>query len=440
MSERPSPLRFARSGLRTLSPSSTLAINDRVRELWDEGAEVFHLAFGESRFPVHPALSSALAHHSGARSYLPAAGIPELRQAVARQQSGVLGYEVQPEQIVAGPGSKSLLFATLLALGEEILLTRPSWVTYAPQVHLLGKALTWVPTRPEDRYQIDLDVLDDVIRDARAGWGNPEVLVVNSPGNPTGTMAEPRRVTELAAFARDRGLVLVSDEIYALTAHGRTEHLSPGTVYPEGTVVIGGLSKSMSLGGWRVGHAVLPPGEGGRTLLRGITGIASNIWSCVTAPVQYAAVLAYSSDGDVAEYRALCTRMHAARTGALYQSVLDAGLDCVSPDGGFYVFPSFARYGEALRARGIEDDRALARHLLDHYRVATLPGSAFHASEDYCLRMSSSFVDAETDTKAEALVRAFEANPDPGAFIREFHPGMRIVGDRLGEFVDTLRA
>jgi aspartate/methionine/tyrosine aminotransferase len=407
--------------------------------MWAEGSEVFHLAFGESRFPVHPALERALAENAGARSYLPAAGIPELRRAVAKQQSATLGYDVAPEQIVAGPGSKSLLFASLLALGEEILLTRPSWVTYAPQVNLLGKALTWVPTGPDNRYQIDLDVLADVIRDARAGWGNPEVLVVNSPGNPTGTMATPEEVDALAAFARDRGLVLVSDEIYALTAHGGIEHRSPGTPYPEGTVVIGGLSKSMSLGGWRVGHAVLPPGEGGQALLRGISGIASNIWSCVTAPVQHAAVLAYALEGEVADYRALCTRMHAARTRALHQGVIDAGLDCVAPDGAFYVFPSFGRFAEALRARGIEDDRALARHLLDAYGLATLPGSAFHADDEFSLRLSSSFLDAETDEKAHALVRAFEEDRDPDRFIEEMHPGLRAASQRLGEFVATLR-
>jgi aspartate/methionine/tyrosine aminotransferase len=406
--------------------------------MWARGEQVFHLAFGESRFPVHPRLTQALGRHAGARSYVPSLGIPELRQAIATQQSEILGQDVDPERVVVGPGSKSLLFATLLALGEEVMLTRPSWVTYAPQVHLLGKTLTWVPTTAEDRYTVNLDVLSDVIRDARTGWGNPEVLVVNSPNNPTGTMARPDQVAGLAEFARENGIMLVSDEIYSLTAHGTIPHASPGEHFPEGTVVIGGLSKSLSLGGWRVGHAVLPAGEGGPALARAIGGIASNVWSCVAAPVQHAVVESYGMKGEVAEYRELCTAMHAARTRALYAAVIQAGIECVAPDGGFYVYPSFGRWAEALAAMGIRDDRMLATHLLDRYGIAALPGSAFHGDDPFSLRLSSSFVDAETDEKAEALVEAFSNDPDPVSFIRDHHPGMAEVGRRLAEFTSLL--
>jgi aspartate aminotransferase len=214
--------------------------------------------------------------------------------------------------------------------------------------------------------------------------------------------------------------------------------VSPAEHYPEGTVVMGGLSKSMSLGGWRVGHAVVPPGEGGRALARAMAGIASNVWSCVTAPVQHAAVLAYADEGPVADYRVLCSRMHAARTQALYEMVVAAGLDAIRPDGAFYVYPSFSRYSEGLRARGIETDRDLARHLLDEHGIATLPGSAFHADDPYSLRLSSSFVDTETDEKAEALVEAFTEDPDPARFIQEHHPGLAEVGRRLEAFVASV--
>jgi aspartate/methionine/tyrosine aminotransferase len=406
--------------------------------MWARGEQVYHLGFGESRFPVHPRLKAALADAGDARSYLPSAGIPELRKAIASQQSLVLGQEVDPARVVVGPGSKSMLYATLLCLGEEILLPRPSWVTYAPQVHLLGKTLTWVPTSADHRYRIDLDVLEDVIRDARAGWGNPEVLVVNSPNNPTGLMMTPEEVEALALFAREQGLVLVSDEIYSLAAHGTVPHVSPAQFYPEGTVVVGGLSKSLSLGGWRVGHAVVPTGEAGRALARAIAGIASNVWSCVTAPVQHAAVLAYATEGELAEYRDLCTAMHAVRTRALFDQVAGAGLDCIAPDGAFYVYPSLDRFGEALAERGVSSDRALALALLEEAGLATLPGSAFHGDDPFSLRLSSSWLDAETDEKAQALVGAYRAAPDPDSFIRDHHPGIADVGARLRAFLAGL--
>jgi aspartate/methionine/tyrosine aminotransferase len=145
--ERFRPIRFSRAGVRGLKVSATLSINDRVKEMWAVGQNVFHLAFGESRFPVHPKIAEALCRNVQKRSYLPAAGIPELRKAIAEHYGRVFDLDVASDQVVTGPGSKSLIFTALQCLGEEIIIPQPSWVTYAPQVHLLGKPVTWVPNR-----------------------------------------------------------------------------------------------------------------------------------------------------------------------------------------------------------------------------------------------------------------------------------------------------
>jgi aspartate aminotransferase len=246
-----------------LKPSATLSLNDRVREMWGAGLDVYHLGFGESRFPVHPKIAEALRANVHQRSYLPAMGIWELRETIAGFYHRKFRMEVSPDQVVTGPGSKSLLYALVLALGEELILPQPSWVSYASQAHMVGKPVNWVPMRPDRDYVLDIGDLRQVMEDSRDNWGNPEVLVLNSPNNPTGTMLSPDAVQALAEFAREQRLMVLSDEIYALTAHCQVPHVSPAQHYPEGTVALGGLSKHLSLGGWRFGLAILPPGRAG---------------------------------------------------------------------------------------------------------------------------------------------------------------------------------
>jgi len=437
--ERYRPIRFSRAGVRGLKVSATLTINDRVKEMWAEGKNVYHLAFGESRFPVHPKIAEALCQNVQKRSYLPAAGIPELRKAIAEHYGRLYDLEVEPDQVVTGPGSKSLIFATLQCLGEEIIIPRPSWVTYAPQVHLLGKPITWVPTYPEDHYLVGIGVLQEALQASHHDMGNPEVLILNNPGNPTGTMRSPEQNRHLAEFCREQELMVISDEIYARTAFTDIPFVSFGKYYREGTIVTGGMSKDLSLGGWRFGLAIVPPTKGGRTLGKALVNIATNVWSCVPAPIQHAALIAYSGDLAVEGYVKLCSRMHSIRTRYLYELMVRLGVQCVEPSGAFYIFPCFDEWKDALNARGIFNDEELAMHLLEKYEIAALPGSAFHAVRDFCLRVSSSFIDAATDESAEALVTAFREDPDPGRFIENHHPRLQKVAERFGEFVEDLK-
>ncbi len=439
MPERYKPLRFSNAGMRGLKVSATLSLNDRVREMWETGQDVYHLGFGESRFPVHPKISEALKKNAHQRSYLPALGILELRETIARFYEQKFQLKVSPERVVVGPGSKSLLYALTLALGEEIILPRPSWVTYAPQAHLIGKPITWVPTFPEENFILNIDTLQECMAQSQQELGNPELLIINSPNNPTGTMMPPEKIEELADFAREQGLMVISDEIYALIAHGKIPHTSIAQYYPEGSIILGGLSKHMSLGGWRFGVAILPPGRAGKALRDALQTIASSIWSCVAAPIQYAAIVAYSNDPDIDEYITLCTRIHAIRTRYLYDTLVELGVPCVEPTGAFYVFPSFKKWEKALAARGVHNNEDLAIYLLDKYHLATLPGTAFNcASNSFCLRLSSSYIDAGTDEKATKLIEAYKANPNPTTFIDQHHPRLKEVAARLAEFVHEL--
>lgn len=439
MSERFKPIRFSRAGLRGLKVSATLSLNEHVREMWNEGRDIYHLGFGESRFPVHPKIAEALKDNVQRRSYLPALGLKELRETVALYYQNKFQINVSPDRVVIGPGSKSLIYALLLALGEEIILTQPSWVSYAPQAHLLGKPVTWVPLSPENNYVLDIDVLEQKITESQRNWGNPEVLVINSPQNPTGTMIPPHKIEELADFARDQGLMVVSDEIYALTTFGEIPHASIAQFYPEGSIILGGLSKHLSLGGWRFGVAILPPGRAGKAIAQALQNIASSIWSCVTAPVQYAALVAYSGDPDVEDYIDTCTQIHSIRTRYLYDVLVELDIPCVKPTGAFYVFPTFKKWAEPLAARGVHTSEELAIYLLENHELATLPGTAFNcAPENLCLRLSSSFIDAGTDKKGQKIIKAFNKNPNPQEFIDGHHPRMHKIAEKFAEFINDL--
>ncbi|MDW8269969.1 MAG: aminotransferase class I/II-fold pyridoxal phosphate-dependent enzyme, partial [Anaerolineae bacterium] len=271
--------------LTAFSASPTLAINEKVQALWAAGHEVYHLGFGESRFPLHPLLAEALAAHAHRTAYLPAQGLPELRAAVAAFYERHFGLEVTPDRVIVGPGSKPLLFALMQALVGDVLLPIPSWVSYAPHARMSGKRVFPIPTDPADGYTLHGDRVAEALAAARQAGGDPRLLVLNSPSNPTGRMLTPEQVAELAAFCRREGLFILSDEIYALTAHGSVRHVSPACHYPEGTAVVGGLSKHLSLGGWRLGVAVLPPGPFGRRLMAAVRAVAAEVWSSPSAPV-----------------------------------------------------------------------------------------------------------------------------------------------------------
>ena len=188
-----------------------------------------------------------------------------------------------------------------------------------------------------------------------------------------------------------------------------------------------------------MGVAILPAGRTGEALRRALQNIAGNVWSCVAAPIQYAALVAYDNDPELDAYIELCTRMHQVRTHYLYDRLVEAGVPCVEPSGAFYLFPNFNRWKKTLASLGIKGSVDLALYLLKTYELATLPGSAFGTPRrDLSLRLSSSYLDAGTDEKATNLVEVFRADPDPVRFIEMHHPRLHEAATRFAEFVADL--
>jgi len=281
--------------------------------------------------------------------------------------------------VVSGPGSKPLLFGLLLAIGADIAVPLPSWVSYAAQAAMTGARPHFVPAAPGEGGIPDPAALDAAATAAAAAGRRIGSVVVTLPDNPTGRLPHPATVEALCQVAEAHGLVIISDEIYRDLVHDpATPVLSPAEVAPQATVVTTGLSKSLALGGWRLGVARMPSGPLGDTLCRALTGAGSEIWSAPAAPVQHAAALAFTEPPAITARIAASRSLHATITHAAAGLCTAAGLLVPPPQAAFYLYPDFEPWRDHLRRKhGVTSGAALSRLLLDRYGAGTLPASAF---------------------------------------------------------------
>jgi aspartate/methionine/tyrosine aminotransferase len=381
------------STAQNLSTSATLAMNEAVAKRRAAGRETIHLGFGEAAFPLHPLLKTALAEAATCTSYAPVFGIPALRQAIAAYLTRTRGVPYCADQIVVGPGSKALLYALVQILEGDILLPIPSWVSYAPMAHLASRRVIGVQTEPDDQHRLTPQALSQAMTQARQDGANPRILLVNTPSNPTGSMFERTDVEALALWAREAGVTLISDEIYAELAHGWREHVSAARFYPEGCIVTGGLSKAFSAGGWRLGYAALPSTAAGNKAMSALRSLASEVWSATATPLQEAALAAFTPNSSVEHYVQRSALVHGYVARQLYDALTHLGVPCPRPAGGFYLYPDFSPWRAALLERGIKTSQELAHYLLEVWDIATLPGSVFNEEPlTLHLRLSTSLL------------------------------------------------
>jgi aspartate aminotransferase len=390
--------------------SATLAANEALAHRRRRGEPVLPLAFGESGLPVHPRLTAELADKAGLGAYGPVAGAERLRAAAAGYWSRRF-LPTSPDAVVAGPGSKSLLFATLLALGGDIAVPRPSWVSYAAQAALIGTTAHFVASVSGEGGVCDAVALDAAVRASKAAGRPIGAVLVTMPDNPTGRLASTAAVRDLCEVAERHNLVVISDEIYRDLVHDpRTPFLSPAQVAPHRTVVTTALSKNLSVGGWRIGVARMPDGRTGTWLRQRLLGIASEIWSAPAGPVQHAAAVALEEPAELTERVARSRRLHAVVCREAAQLCANAGLDVAAPQAAFYLYPDFAPWRERLAGRfGVSTGADLAALLLDRYGAGTLPGSAF-GEDAACLRLrlATGLLYGDTDEQREQALAAEE--------------------------------
>jgi len=411
------------SRMHTVSP--TLGINERIQALRAAGRSIHHFGFGEAPFPALPRLADALRDHAAAKAYLPVAGLPALREAVLAHQARLTGCDPDRFDVLIGPGSKLLLFAIQLAIPGDLLLPVPSWVSYSPQAALLGQRVVPVPTELSDAgYGLDAAAIGTAIAQARQQGLNPTKLLINFPNNPAGLSIDDDTLHAIGEVCRRHGVTLISDEIYGRVSYDQLYRSAAG-VYPEGTLVTSGLSKHLSLGGWRLGVALVPRAVSG--LFERLSFIASETWSCVAAPVQYAGCEAYAGHDDVEAGVHDMTAIHAIVNGGVAQALRDVGIDCPLPQGGFYSWPDF---GPVLGGAFTGSD-ALATALLEEQGIATLPGTAFGELADTLkLRLASCDYDG-----GEALARHRDGARDLPSLAPTIEAGL----DGFARFIERHR-
>ena len=417
-----------------LRESATLAMNQKSRALRAAGREVALFGFGESPFAVHPKMQAALAAAAGEKSYLPALGLPRLREAVAAHHRRATGLDFSAARIAVAPGSKEAIFHLLYALAGPLILPLPAWVSYAPQARLLGKTTLAVETDYASGYKIDPARLDSVLAQA----GAPQsVMILTSPNNPSGQGYAESEWREIAAVCRRRNVFVIADEIYAELTFSDSDSIAPSLAVhcPERVVVTGGLSKSRAAGGWRLGFAAAASPRLDN-VFAALAALISETYSCVCAPLQHAAIVAYEDD-EIFAYARDCA--------ALLRSVLEwtrgrltaAGIRCLPAAGGFYLYPDFSPFADRLRARGIDSATALCAVLLDEAGVALLPAEDFGgAADSFAVRL------AAVDFDGAALYRAFRQSGDADIAARratERIPNVAAGCERLRAWLDGLR-
>ncbi|GAT89438.1 aspartate aminotransferase [Paenarthrobacter nicotinovorans] len=355
--------------------SATLAINEAIQKRKASGEEVLHLGFGEAGLPVPDFISRVLQDAATQNSYGAVVGSEEAREAGARWFTR-RGIETTADQLVFAPGSKALLFAAIAVLPGDLVLARPSWVSYAAQAALLKKPTIDVPIPAEAGGIPDPDLVEHAIEEAIAAGRTPGILLLTVPDNPTGTVASEESVRKLTAIAEKYNLAIISDEIYGEVVHNGNAP-SASRYLEERTIVTTGLSKSLALGGWRIGFARVPHNEWGDQVLQDIIGVASEVWSSLAAPMQAAAAYVLDEPEEVRQHIALSTALHAKVANAVHAEFIAVGASCREPEAGFYIYPDFEPVREILFKKGIHSSADLAEVLLDQHAVGVLAGEAF---------------------------------------------------------------
>ena len=364
------------SRVAAIAESATLAVDARAKALKAAGEDVVVFGAGEPDFPTPDHIVEAAAkacadprnHH-----YTPAGGLPELRTAIAEKTKRDSGYDVRPSQVLVTNGGKQAIFEAFAALvdpGDEVLLPAPYWTTYPEPIAYAGGRAVVVPTDTASGYKVTVEQLEAATTEAT------KALVFVSPSNPTGAVYTPDQVEAIGRWAVERGIWVLTDEIYEHLIYDGREAPSMPVLVPEladRCVVVNGVAKTYAMTGWRVGWLLGPD-----VVVAAATRLQSQLTSNVANVSQQAALAAI--EGGLDDF----VRMHEAfdkRRRVLHAGLAAIpGVECPLPEGAFYAFPDLDDLlGRTIAGRPVTTTLELAAVLLEEARVAVVPGEAFGA-------------------------------------------------------------
>ena len=375
--------------LKTLAPSSTLAVQAKAKELKRQGIDVISFGAGEPDFDTPERIKDAAiqAMRRGHTKYTEVGGVPELRAAVCAKLKRDNGLAYEPADVLVSCGAKHTLFNMVVALlnpGDEVLVPSPYWVSYPEQARLVGAVPVGVPTSEATGFDLDPDRLRAAVTP------RTKAIVLNSPNNPTGAVFSPAALAAVARVAVERDLFVVSDECYeALTFEGR--HVSIAALDPEvkaRTLVINTCSKAYAMTGWRIGFAAGP-----RALIRAMTDVQSQVTSNPASIAQWAAVEALSGPQD--EVAKMAGEFDRRRRIIVPGLNALPGVSCVMPKGAFYAFANVSKlFGRQWTSpdgsRSLKGSVDVTAFLLEEAKVAVVPGVDFGSDDHVRLSYATS--------------------------------------------------
>ena len=373
-----------------ISESATLAVDAKAKALKAAGRPVIGFGAGEPDFPTPDysvEAARAACEDPAMHRYTPAGGLPALRDAIAAKTKRDSDYDVNANQVLVTNGGKQALYNTFAALldpGDEALLPAPYWTTYPESIRLAGGVPVVIPTTEDTGYRVSVADLDEALTP------NTKLLVFVSPSNPTGAVYSPDEVTAIGKWAAEKGIWVVTDEIYEHLVYGDALFSSMPVQVPEiadTCVVVNGVAKTYAMTGWRVGWMVGP-----QDVIKAATNLQSHATSNVANVSQKAALAALTGDLSAVEMmREAFDRRRLTIVGMLNEI---PGVTCPVPEGAFYAYPSVRGVlGREIRGRIPQTSAELAEIILDEAEVAVVPGEAF-GTQGY-LRLSYALGDED---------------------------------------------
>lgn len=368
-------------------PSATLAVTSRAKQLKAQGVDVVSFGAGEPDFDTPDFIKDAAikALKAGQTKYTAAAGIAELRTAIAEKLQRENGLKYTPDQIVANIGAKHSVYEAMQAVldpGDEVILASPYWVTYTEAVKLAGAIAKIIQTDRADNYKIKPEQLKQAITDKTA------MLLINSPNNPGGFTYTPEELAGLAKVLEGTEVMVLSDEIYEKLIYGDTEFVSFASLSDDAysrTLTINGLSKVFAMTGWRLGYTAGP-----LEVIKAMGRLQSHMTSNPVTFAQYAAIAALKDSSDTVEKM----RVEFERRGQYMAQRLNniEGVVCTEPTGAFYCFPDVSsHYGRTINGVKINGSMDFAKALLEQANVALVPGLPFGCDNNARLSFATSF-------------------------------------------------
>ncbi|WP_121613961.1 pyridoxal phosphate-dependent aminotransferase [Mesobacillus foraminis] len=357
----------------TLTPSTTLAITAKAKEMKAQGIDVIGLGAGEPDFntPQHIIDAAVKSMEAGLTKYTPSGGLPALKKEVAAKLKRDQGLDYEAKEIIVTNGAKHALytlFQVILDEGDEVIIPIPYWVSYPEQVKLAGGTPVYVNGAEANDFKITPEQLRE------AATNRTKAVIINSPSNPTGMIYSKEELEALGKVCLELGILIVSDEIYEKLVYGGHTHVSIAELSPElkeQTIIINGVSKSHSMTGWRIGYAA-----GNSEIISAMTDLASHSTSNPTSNAQYATIAAYGESQEPVE---AMRQAFEERLDIVHRKLVEIpGVSCIKPQGAFYLFPNVS---EAAAISGCKDVDELVDKLLTEANVAVVPGSGFGAPD-----------------------------------------------------------